>query len=74
MEYTKEQLEQAREETYDDISNCCDSWDLIRDGYEVDGICPDCGRATCEGQCVYGCNYSPVECKTCGAAPCDGSC
>lgn len=74
MNYTKEQLEQATEETYCDIQCCCDSWNLIKDGYEVDGICPECGRATAEGQCVYGCNYSPVECKTCGAAPCDGSC
>lgn len=74
MTYTKEQLEKARKETYDDIAYCCDNWNLVKDGYEVDGICPDCGRATSEGQCVYGCNYSPIECKTCGASPCDGSC
>jgi hypothetical protein len=40
----------------------------------MDGICPDCGRATCGGECVCRCHYSPVECDTCGAAPCDGSC
>lgn len=71
MKYTKEELEKARKETYADISNCCDCWDY---GDEVDGICPECGRATHEGQCVYGCYYSSVECKTCGASPCDGSC
>ena len=74
MKYTKEQLEQARKETYGDVSNCCDYWNLTEYGDEVNGICPDCGRATVDGQCVYGCNYSPVMCETCGSAPCDYSC
>ena len=74
MNYTKKQLEQAQNETLDDISGCCDCWNFIQSDYETDGICPECGRATCEGQCICGCNYSSVVCKTCGAAPCDGSC
>ena len=41
---------------------------------DMDGICPDCGRATCGGECVCRCCYSPVECVTCGAAPCGGYC
>lgn len=74
MEYTEEQLKKATEETLSDIASCCDNWNFIRDGYEANGICPDCGRATLDGECICGCCYSPVECKTCGAAPCDGSC
>lgn len=83
MEYTEEQLKKTTEETLGDIAGCCDAWnflrdcddwDFIRNGYKANGICPDCGRATFNGECICGCCYSPVECKTCGAAPCDGSC
>lgn len=70
--YTKEQLEEAYKETLSDISHCCAPFDWGIEG--VNGICPDCGRATSDGQCVCGCSYSPVECKTCGATPCDWSC
>lgn len=70
--YTKEQLQEAYKETLGDISGCCSPFDW---GIEtVNGICPDCGRATSDGQCVCGCSYSPVICKTCGATPCDCSC
>lgn len=41
---------------------------------EMDGICPDCGSATANGQCVFSCGYSPCVCETCGSCPCDGSC
>ena len=74
MEYTEEQLKKATEETLDDIAGCCDNWNFIRDEYKANGICPDCGRATFNGECICGCCYSSVGCKTCGAAPCDGSC
>lgn len=74
MHYNKEQLEKVTEETLDDIAGCCDCWNYIREGNETNDICPDCGRATIDGSCICGCNYSSVICKTCGAAPCDGSC
>ena len=47
------------------------------EGYEeseIDGVCPDCGEPTIDGQAVNRCFYSPVVCETCRCAPCDGSC
>lgn len=74
MQCTKEQLEKVTEETLDDISGCCDCWNYLREDYKANGICPDCGRATINNNCICGCNYSSVTCETCGATPCDGSC
>ena len=51
---------------------CCDGWKF--DDSEVNGVCPDCGEPTVDGEAQEGCNWSPVICKTCGDAPCDGSC
>jgi len=53
------------------IMGCCSS---IYEGEEIDGECPDCGEPTNDGDAVYGCSYSPVECETCGSTPCDLSC
>lgn len=42
---------------------------------EPDGVCPECGTETKNGESIYpGCCYSPVVCKTCGDQPCDQSC
>ena len=41
---------------------------------EPNGECPDCGGDTFDGESVYICYYSPLDCETCGAQPCDGSC
>ena len=71
-EMTKEERLAVYNETLEDVGYCCD-YDQL-DFSDMDGICPDCGRATCAGECVCRCHYSPVECDTCGAAPCDGSC
>ena len=49
---------------------CSDPWDRG----EPDGVCPDCGEETVEGEAATGCYYSPETCKTCGARPCDWSC
>lgn len=53
---------------------CADPYDLTDDGSEIDGVCPDCGTETVDGDAAQGCNYSPVECTTCGWSPCDQSC
>jgi len=49
--------------------SCCDGW-----YEEPNGVCPDCGEDTTDGDASVGCNYSPVVCDTCGSAPCDQSC
>lgn len=71
-EMTEDEKRAVYDETLDDIGVCCCY--QIDPFEEMNGICPDCGRATCYGECVCGCNYSPVACETCGARPCDGSC
>ena len=72
-EMTTEERLTVYNNTMDDIAYCCD-YDILGSFADMDGICPDCGRATCGGECVCRCRYSPVECDTCGAAHCDGSC
>lgn len=52
--------------------SCCDGWKYRDD--EVNGICPECGGLTVDGEAQEGCNWSLVECEECGDAPCDGSC
>lgn len=49
---------------------CADGWDSGK----PDGVCPDCGEPTVDGEAAYGCYYSPIICETCGNAPCDESC
>ena len=51
---------------------CAEGW--YYDNSEVNGVCPECGGPTVDGEAQSGCNYSPVKCKTCGDSPCDGSC
>lgn len=41
---------------------------------EPNGVCPDCGEPTFDGESINQCGYSKVECETCNHAPCDGSC
>jgi hypothetical protein len=41
---------------------------------EPNGVCPDCGEPTVDGEATTGCDWSPVACETCGARPCDESC
>lgn len=53
---------------------CCDGWNLLSDGSKPNGVCPDCGVDTLDGDSVEGCFYSKVVCETCGDAPCDESC
>ena len=72
-EMTKEERLAVYNETTNDITHLCCNYDWL-DFNDMDGICPDCGRATCGGECVCRCLSSPVVCATCGAAPCDGSC
>lgn len=50
---------------------CSDGWDYDD---EINGVCPDCGMTTVDGEASNGCNWSPVNCETCGDSPCDGSC
>lgn len=69
-EMTTEERMVVYNETISEIGYCCD-YDLL-DFSDMDGICPDCGRATCRGECVCRCRHSSVECDTCRAAPCDG--
>lgn len=52
--------------------SCCDGWKYEDD--EVNGICPDCGEPTVDGEAQEGCFWSPVDCETCGSRTCDGSC
>ena len=52
-EMTDEERKAVYDETYKDIDGCCYPWE---EPFEVmDGICPDCGRATTNGKCVCGC-------------------
>ncbi len=51
---------------------CCDNTDYREE--EIDGVCPDCGGDTVDGDAYDSCRYSPINCNTCGDAPCDGSC
>ncbi len=45
------------------------------DPLEQNGVCPDCGNETHDGETVWPtCRYSPVLCETCGDQPCDQSC
>jgi len=52
--------------------SCYDGWDSEES--EINGVCPDCGEDTVDGQAASGCGYSPTTCTTCGASPCDESC
>ena len=77
MDKFEEMTESEKRELYDatlrnGVLYCCDYHSVPFE--KMNGICPDCGRATCDGKCVCGCKHSPVECKTCGASPCDCSC
>lgn len=51
---------------------CCEPSGFKKE--EINGVCPDCGEPTVDGDAFECCGYSPVVCKTCGDAPCDGSC
>jgi len=53
-------------------ASCSDG--ISSDVSEVNGICPDCGEPTVDGDSARGCGYSPLVCETCGDRPCDGSC
>lgn len=66
--YTEEQLREAYEDTLEDIGGCCIPWEHPFE--DVNGICPECGRATVYGEAAAGCCYSPVVCEECGARPC----
>ena len=53
---------------------CADGWNN-RPFTKLIQECPDCGHETDEeGDALYGCNYSSVDCLTCGSRPCDGAC
>lgn len=67
-----EERKEIYEDTLHDIDYCCDEYKLEFE--DMNGICPKCGRATCDGEAICGCNYSPVVCDSCNARPCDGSC
>lgn len=41
---------------------------------EINGVCPDCGGDTVDGNAYDYCSYSPEVCETCGSRPCDESC
>lgn len=41
---------------------------------EINGVCPDCGEPTVDGDAYECCSYSPVMCDTCGCSPCDQYC
>lgn len=49
---------------------CCDPWDYGK----PNGVCPECGEETVDGDAAVGCRYSPINCEECGSAPCDLSC
>ena len=51
---------------------CADGWKYKRE--EINGVCPECGMETVDGEAYEGCYWSPVQCETCGDAPCDESC
>jgi hypothetical protein len=38
------------------------------------GVCPNCGQDTVDGEAFEGCYYSPNDCELCDSRPCDGSC
>jgi len=52
--------------------SCADGWSFKPE--EINGVCPDCGEDTVDGEAAEGCHWSPMTCKTCGAQPCDQSC
>ena len=41
---------------------------------KINGVCPDCGEPTVDGEAYECCIYSYCECETCDYRPCDGSC
>ena len=41
---------------------------------DANGVCPECGELTCNGEAIDCCEYSPCNCDTCGRRLCDGSC
>ena len=54
------------------MSSCC--CPIYEYDHPTDGVCPDCGEPTWDGEAVDGCEYSPVVCKTCKHSPCDDNC
>jgi hypothetical protein len=51
---------------------CCSNTDYRKE--EINGVCPDCGEDTVDGDAYDACDYSPTLCETCGWDPCDESC
>ena len=51
---------------------CCSNTDYREE--EINGVCPDCGEDTVDGDAYDACDYSLTLCETCGWAPCDESC
>ena len=69
--------DKQRDELYrmgmDIVSGCCDPMEATED--DIVGECPDCGAPVDEdGDALFGCSYSPLDCETCGTHWCDGSC
>lgn len=59
---TDEERKAVYDETYKDIDGYCYPW---KEPFEaMNGICPDCGRATTNGKCVCGCCYSRCVCDS----------
>jgi hypothetical protein len=56
----------------EDMDSCCEP--SCGELLDVNGVCPECGTPTVDGQAVTGCSYSPVCCEVCGHQGCDGSC
>jgi hypothetical protein len=52
--------------------SCCSPSDYKEN--EINGVCPECGEPTVDGEAFENCDYSPEVCKTCGYSPCDLSC
>lgn len=52
--------------------SCCEPSGFAKE--EINGVCPECGEDTVDGDAYECCDYSPVECEVCGFAPCDESC
>ena len=52
--------------------SCCDPSEYSEK--DINGVCPECGEGTVDGDTYECCGYSPLLCKVCGFAPCDESC
>lgn len=51
---------------------CCDPSGYTEN--EINGVCPDCGEPTVDGDAFEQCAWSRCACETCGWRPCDESC